>query len=122
MAYILLIDDDEDLRRELASTLKRAGHEVADCSDGALGMERFTSRRPDAVLTDIVMAGTEGIETLRLVGEADPTVPVIVMSGNDMYLHLAESLGAAATILKPFRADRLLNLLDQQVGVLTPAV
>lgn len=113
MAHILLIEDEQMLRRTLRSMLERAGHSVAEAEDGNEGLAQFKVARPDLVLTDIIMPNREGVETITEIRRQAPDLPIIAMSGGgsrggELFLTLAEGLGASATLSKPIRQAELL--------------
>jgi CheY-like chemotaxis protein len=64
MAKILIIDDVPGLRRTVHGMLRHGGHEVFEAGDGSEGIRMFEAYRPDVVITDLVMPGKEGIETI----------------------------------------------------------
>jgi CheY-like chemotaxis protein len=76
MAKILVIDDASEIRRLIRTALERASHEVAEASNASEGFDRFTSTRPDLVVTDVFMPERDGIEFLRFVGARDGAVPI----------------------------------------------
>jgi DNA-binding NtrC family response regulator len=114
MARILVIDDQEPIRRIVRRALEQNGHEVYDASDGEIGMEILESQSFDLVVTDIFMPGQDGIVTLREIRKRFPAVKVIVISGGDstglMDLRQdAELLGAVSTLQKPFNAREIMD-------------
>ena len=114
MARILVIDDQEPIRRIVRRALEHNGHEVYDASDGEIGMEILESQSFDLVVTDIFMPGQDGIVTLRQIRKRFPAVKVIVISGGDssglMDLRQdAELLGAVSTLQKPFNAREIMD-------------
>jgi len=114
MARILVIDDQEAIRRIVRRALEQAGHEVLDASDGEMGMAMLARHSADVVITDIFMPGQDGIVTLREIRKRFPAVKVIVISGGDstglMDLRQdAELLGAVSTLQKPFNARELMD-------------
>lgn len=113
---VLLVEDEEGLRKALAVMLTRAGYEVlqADNADFAL---LLLKRQPvDVVVSDILLGEKDGIEMLMEV-KRHPTQPkFIAMTGGgrlaaEHYLFMAKSLGAFATLNKPFSSDELLAVL-----------
>ena len=64
MESILLIDDDEALRVALRLALERVGYSVVVARDGREGVQLFRHLPPDLIITDIVMEGQDGIETI----------------------------------------------------------
>ncbi|MCX8135309.1 MAG: response regulator [Roseococcus sp.] len=118
--HVLLIEDDTALREALAAYLQAAGHRVTLAGDGDAGLAAAEAELPDVVVTDLIMPGREGIETLLALRRRHPRLPVIVMSGGgrlDARAHLgvAERLGAVATLAKPFRPALLLEAIARAV-------
>jgi DNA-binding NtrC family response regulator len=116
MARILVIDDQEAIRRVVRRALEQDGHEVFDASDGEIGMEILESQSFEVVITDIFMPGQDGIVTLRQIRKRFPEVKVIVISGGDssgiMDLRQdAELLGAVKSLQKPFNAREIMDVV-----------
>lgn len=109
---ILLIDDDDRVRRTVTLMLKELGHQVLEADSGITGLQRFKETSPDLVITDIIMPDMEGVETIVELRRLQPEVRIIAMSGggrikNTDFLKLASSAGAAATLSKPFDDEDL---------------
>ncbi len=120
MARVLLIDDDDALRRMLTLTLTRHGHEVVEAGDGEAGLALHRDHPVDVVVTDIIMPARDGIEAIIALQRPDWRVPVIAMSGGGNigaadYLLVARKLGACATLQKPFAAEELLAAIAAAV-------
>ncbi|OLC08844.1 MAG: hypothetical protein AUH41_07190 [Gemmatimonadetes bacterium 13_1_40CM_66_11] len=116
MARILVIDDQEAIRRIVRRSLEQEGHQVMDASDGEMGMQVLARHGADLVITDIFMPGQDGILTLRQVRKQFPGVKVIVISGGDSSGMLdlrkdAELLGAVKSLPKPFTAREIVDLV-----------
>jgi DNA-binding response OmpR family regulator len=109
---ILIIDDEENIRRVMSLTLKAAGYEVAEASDGEHGLEAFGDGSSwDAVLLDQRMPGMDGLETLRHINERDATARVIMATA---YASIelavdAMKLGASDFVRKPMTPEILRN-------------
>ncbi|MBD3237800.1 MAG: response regulator [Candidatus Eisenbacteria bacterium] len=121
MAHILVVDDDEQIRRLLAITLERAGHEVTEAPDGRIAARLYRERPADVVITDILMPEMEGIETILNLREDHPDLKVIAISGGgrlgpDVYLDLAERCGVLRTFPKPIDRQALLSAIDEAVA------
>ncbi|MFN2571468.1 MAG: response regulator [Gemmatimonadales bacterium] len=122
MARILVIDDDDDVREMARRVLESRGHVVVDADDGSSGLAYIAERLQDLVITDIFMPGRDGIESLRELRKAFPTLKVIAMSGADSsglinLLHDVELLGANGTIPKPFVPAELIAVVNQVLGM-----
>ena len=108
MARILVIDDEYTVRGVLRRLLERAGHEVAEASDGNEGIDLCRQAPPSLVITDIIMPGKEGIETIRELHRDFPQIKIIAISGSGYrYLGCAEEFGALRTFSKPLDGEKL---------------
>ena len=116
---ILLIDDDAPFRNMFTAILTQAGYGVREAANGAEGMACLNREAFDVVLTDIFMPEQDGIETILRIRQAFPLLPVIAISGGSVlgeaedYLRVAERLGAAKVLLKPFSRDELLAAITE---------
>jgi CheY-like chemotaxis protein len=104
---VLLIDDEDDIRRIARLSLSRLGAmEVVDAASGPDGIEKARRERPDAILLDVMMPGVDGGATLARL-RADPAtagIPVIFLTAKAMSSELERlrRLGAAGVLIKPF--------------------
>ncbi len=89
---------------------------MVEAADGVDGLARFADRRPDLVITDIVMRNKEGIEVLLTIRKQANPVPVIVISGRPEYLAMSRKLGAAHALIKPFRLAELLACVENAIA------
>lgn len=117
MPKILIIDDDAVMRHALRSTLERRGHQVAEAGDGEAGVAVYKETVFDLVITDIIMPGMEGLETVMAIRKFSPAQKIIAMSAGgkgsaDDYLQMAARFGAARTIRKPFEVNEFLSAVD----------
>ncbi|HKY32520.1 MAG TPA: sigma-54 dependent transcriptional regulator [Candidatus Polarisedimenticolia bacterium] len=110
MQRILVVEDEPDLRKVLATLLKRAGYAVDLAGSGTLGCERLRQEVYDVVITDLKLPGADGIEVLRTSKELYPDTPVIIITAysTDEAAEEARRLGAFNYILKPFDTDKIL--------------
>lgn len=107
MAYILIIEDDDQLRQTLRQILERDGHEVEEAADGEAGVDVLRQGIPDLVVTDLIMPRKEGIETIQELRREYPGLRILAVSGGGMMapggpLADAEFFGADASLAKPF--------------------
>jgi DNA-binding NtrC family response regulator len=112
------VDDEESMRFFLRRALARRGFEVQAEPDGPSGLARFLESRPDAVLLDVRLPGMNGRDVLERIRAADPSVPVIVMTG---YASVEDAMGAmwaGATdyVRKPLRADDVAGALERALA------
>jgi signal transduction histidine kinase len=100
---ILLVDDEEGIRKVLKITLVSAGYDVSIAHDGETGYKVFNEIKPDIVITDIKMPGIDGIELLKKIKNISPETEVIMITGHgDMDLAVKSlKYEAADFITKP---------------------
>lgn len=115
---VLLVDDEPALRKACRLMLEKAGHSVDVAENGHNALDCLRSATYDVLLTDIIMPDKEGIELIIEVRQSHPNLPIIAMSGGGRvdarnYLGMAEKLGCAAVIEKPFTREELLLAVRQ---------
>ena len=103
MKNILLIDDEEGVRKVLSISLRSDGYGVTTAENGEQGLKLFEKGSFPIVITDIMMPGLDGFEVLKLVKELNPDTEVIVFTGQgDMEAAIKSlQLGASDFITKP---------------------
>ena len=106
---ILVVDDEEGIRRFVRANLAARGYEVDLAGDGEAALEAAALRPPDLVLLDLMLPGIDGLEVLRRLREWSE-VPVVVLSarGEDEMKVRALDGGADDYLTKPFSMDELL--------------
>ena len=120
MARILVVDDEEGIRRILAQVLEYEGHEVETGASGLDALELYASFEPDITFLDVKMAKMDGLEALQKLREGDPDALVIMISGHGTIDTAVEATrrGAYDFLEKPLDTDRLLvtirNALQQR--------
>ena len=121
MASILVIDDDRAVLATVKLLLERAGHAVEAVDNSRTGLQLLEARSFDLLIVDIFMPGMDGFETMKIVHQSRPDMPVIVISGQQFglsserppdFLHMATRLGAVSSLHKPFRPSELLAAVD----------
>ncbi len=91
------------MRKRIAKAVEEAGHTVAgQASDGSEGFEAYREQRPNVVIMDITMRGTDGIKGAELIKEFDPDARIIFMSMVDDHkvVERTRELGAAGFLGK----------------------
>lgn len=106
---ILLIDDEEGIRKVLKITMEHSGFNVLLAPDGDSGLRIFMEKKPQIVITDIKMPGINGIEVLKKIKDLSPETEVIMITGHgDMDLAVQSlQYEAADFITKPIDSDAL---------------
>jgi two-component system NtrC family response regulator len=106
---ILVIDDDESLRRVLEYNLAQEGYAVLTAASGEQGLDLLKKEGADLVVTDVRMAGMDGLQVLERAHKLDPNVQVIILTAFGTIEMAVEAMKAGAFhyISKPFNRDEL---------------
>src|SRR6266849_5656023 len=115
MEPLLLVEDKAELRAMLRTALERAGYSVDEAPDGNSAVSKIRARRYLLILTDFKLPGRSGIEVLRESKQADPTIPVILVTafGSVEEAVTAMKDGAFDFIQKPVDLDHLKILVQR---------
>ena len=121
---VMLIDDEECIRKAATRLLQRDDITVTTLPDGQNAAEAVAAKRPAVVFLDFKMPGKDGLEVLKEIKAASPDTPVFMVSGymNSESAAQAGRLGASDYILKPVDWHQLRDLARQYVerGSLAP--
>src|SRR6188768_2952360 len=114
---ILVVDDEDALRRAYARTLEEAGFEVAQAATGLKALELLKSHGFDTIVSDITMPNMTGVELLRAVRQHDQDVPVILVTGNPSVDSATEAVehGALRYLVKPLGRGVLTETVERAV-------
>ena len=116
-----MIEDDVDFRQMLVQMLTGDGHEVAQAADGVEALQLRRRIAPDLIITDILMAPMDGVDTILDLVRQGSEIPIIAMSGGRRGLTVkfisratrdAAMLGVAATLAKPFARAELRHAIE----------
>jgi DNA-binding response OmpR family regulator len=116
---LLVVDDEHEIAALLEEHFRACGYSVDVAHNGPDALQMAMARRPDTVLLDITMPGLEGSEVLSRLRAVDPTVSVVMLTGNGDE-QLARSLlraGAFDYVRKPFQLDVLDRVVATAVAV-----
>jgi two-component system nitrogen regulation response regulator GlnG len=113
MDKILLIDDEADVQYSFRRIFDAPDIELHTASSGDEGLRQIPVLRPDLIITDLRMAGLNGLETLKRIRQLDPKLPVLLMTayGTTQTAIEAMKLGAYDYLLKPFDVPKLKTLV-----------
>jgi len=112
---ILIIDDNQDLADALAMILEDEGHQVTLVYNGADAIKAFNAGRFDVAFLDVKLPDMNGVEVFQKFYRQNPKVRVIMMTGYRVEQLLAEVIdgGEVEILQKPFKTERVLEVLDQ---------
>ena len=106
---ILIVEDDPDVRAMLTRTLGCGGYVVDSAADGSEALDKFRDNRFNLVITDVRLPQMNGLQLLGEIKQAEPHVPVIVITGYGSVQNAVEAMqgGASDYLLKPFSNEAL---------------
>jgi len=117
MTEILIIDDDDDLRKTIGTLIESAGHTPHLAAHGVEGLKILKDTKIDVVITDIVMPEKEGIATIIDIKRDFPNIGIIAITGyQDSYLTYAQQLGADLAIRKPLDLPTLVMHVEDLIA------
>ena len=118
-ADILIVDDEADIRELVSGILQDEGYNTRVARDSDEAVAAVTSRRPSLVFLDIWLQGSklDGLQLLDAVKNEHPEMPVVMISGHGNIETAVSAIkrGAYDFIEKPFKADRLLLVVDRAI-------
>jgi nitrogen regulation protein NR(I) len=115
VSSILIIDDDDQLRKSFERLLTEEGYNVQSAPSGEAGLRLVRTRCPDLVVLDMRLPGMDGFETFKTIHETEPKLPVIMMTayGTTEMAIEATKMGAFDYVLKPFDIPDMLGTIEQ---------
>ncbi len=115
MPRILVVDDEPLVREYIRRSLESVGHSVSEAENGSVATGLARLMPFDLVITDMVMPGKEGVETLREIRDREPGMRILAISGRG-HLAVARKVGADGVLAKPFRKRDLLDAVEHLLG------
>jgi CheY-like chemotaxis protein len=116
MKKVLVVDDEENIRRLYKEELEDLGYEVTTASDGAQALAEMEKTKFDLVTLDMRMKGMDGIETLRKMKEKDSSLPIIISSAYEEYKNDFGSWASDAYIVKSADTASLRDTVKKILG------
>src|ERR1019366_7666610 len=117
---LLVIDDDDALRRTITKQLRSQGFEIFECNNGDEGLQLARAHSPDLIISDVAMERGDGYSLLTRLRQ-DPLlagIPFILMTGkpDDAGLRRGMEQGADDYLAKPFTPDALLAAVEARLA------
>ena len=118
LGSVLIVDDEETMRQSTAEWLTLSGFETDTAADAHAALARLAQRRFDALVSDVRMPGMDGVALLNAALEADPGLPVVLLTGHGDVALAVEAMRAGAHdfLEKPYDADHLVAVLRRAVA------
>ena len=115
---ILVVDDNQDIRDLITLIVEEEGYGVLAASDGESALNLLQIHQPELLLLDVMMPGLSGIDVLKEIRATGNVVPVLMITAKSqsMDIELALAAGANSYIVKPFRADALLEKISSLIS------
>lgn len=114
---ILLVEDNDFVRMQMKTYLEDAGYSVSEAVNGAIGLTMVTS---DVVLiiVDVRMAPIDGFEFIKAIRGRNPTLPLILVTGdqNPDLLNEAGKWSVSAVLMKPVQRERLVSMSERAIA------
>jgi two-component system response regulator MprA len=106
---VLVVDDDEAVRRSLAHALRRDGYQVSVAADGAQAMDELGRARPEAIVLDVLLPEPNGLEICRRLRRRGDQTPILMLTARDLVEDRVAGLDAGADdyLVKPFALEEL---------------
>ncbi|MBX5328649.1 MAG: response regulator [Candidatus Bathyarchaeota archaeon] len=116
-ARILIVDDDENIRKVLATILEEEGYNVESVDTAKKAIKATTKKFYNVALIDIRLPDMEGIELLTRMRETTPRIRKVIITGYPTLQNAVEAVnrGADAYIMKPFDMDKVLTTIKEQL-------
>ncbi|MFH2218974.1 MAG: sigma-54 dependent transcriptional regulator [Pseudomonadota bacterium] len=115
MSIVLIIDDDDQLRKSFDKLLTEEGYSAKSAASGEAGLIVIQKENPDLVILDMRLPGMNGLETFKAIHRMEPKLPVIMMTayGTTETAIEATKMGAFDYILKPFDIPVMLDVVKK---------
>jgi DNA-binding NtrC family response regulator len=116
-ARILVVDDDESIRKTLVTILEDEGYSVDTAENGKEAIEKSNTKFFNLALIDIRLPDTEGVNLLTAMKETTPRMVKIIVTGYPALQNAIEAVnqGADAYVLKPLNVDHLLKTIKEHL-------
>jgi signal transduction histidine kinase len=116
---LLIVDDETALMQALCNILQQQGYETTGCTSAEQAMLQLQAARFDLLLTDLMMPDTDGLALARAALARDPTLVVVMMTGEGSIVTAVEAMqsGVLDYVLKPFKLGTMLPVLERALAV-----
>lgn len=116
---IMIVDDSASLRQVVSISLRGAGYDVIECSDGTDALKKLTGQKVHLIISDVNMPNMDGISLVKAVKllPAYKFTPIVMLTteSQDAKKREGQAAGAKAWMLKPFNPPQLLSVVQKLV-------
>ena len=113
---VLVVDDDDMVRRLVRTVLEADDYEVLEAADGIHALQVLETAKPSVVVLDVMMPGIDGVETCRRLDHSAVKVVMLTARDDPLLESACREAGADAYLTKPFSSIELLDLIDELVA------
>jgi DNA-binding response OmpR family regulator len=110
---VLILDDDTSVRHAISRVLVEAGYEVLQAGEEQQALAQFDAKEVDLLLLDLGLPNKSGWEMFEAFTRKNPTVPVIIITGQSRQSEMAMAAGAGALMEKPLDVAQLLQTMQE---------
>ena len=114
---ILIVDDEDDIRKMLKLRLQALDYEILEAGDGQDGLDKARSEKPDLMILDLMLPKMDGYKVCRMLkfDEKFKHIPIIMFTsrGEDSHKATGKEVGADAYVQKPFETEVLLGKIKE---------
>src|SRR5262245_60239694 len=112
---VLVVEDDQELRRNLVEVFELNDFQVSEASDGLEALEKIRGARPDLVVMDVNMPRLDGLQTLKRIKEHDPSIIVIIVTAYSAIEDAVRAVkdGAYNYLPKPIKQQQLVEMVQR---------
>ena len=116
-ARIIIVDDDEGIRKTLAAILQEEGYQVDTADSGKEAIKKTNAKFYNLALIDIRLPDIEGVYLLKEIKETVPKIRKIIITGYPTLQNAMEAInsGADAYVLKPFDMEKVLKIIEVEL-------
>jgi len=110
---VLVVDDDDMIRRLLRTVLEADEIEVVEAPDGDTALAALAELQPTVIVLDVMMPGLDGVEVCRRINHANAKVVMLTARDDPELERAATEAGADAFLTKPFSSIELLDVIER---------
>jgi len=110
---VLVVDDDDMIRRLLRTVLEADEIEVVEAPDGDAALAALAELQPTVIVLDVMMPGLDGVEVCRRINHANAKVVMLTARDDPELERAATEAGADAFLTKPFSSIELLDVIER---------
>jgi CheY-like chemotaxis protein len=113
---VLVVEDDDAVRRGITEGLRLLNYSVREASDGESGLRELQRRMPDLLMADYLMPGMNGAEFIAAARQLYPEIPVLMATGYADMAEVERLVGVQSVLKKPFDLETLNSAVGSELA------